>query len=1564
MEFANPAGLWALLLALPVLATHILRPKRTERQVSSTMLWQRMDKPVTASAPWQRLTPSWLLLLQLLAVVALAMLLANPVRVEPAALANHTVFLIDSSGSMAAVDGEPDRLAQAKARAVQVHGRLGSGGVASVIEIGPVPRVLLTTSGDADAFSEAVRRVSPNAGSADFGAAFALAEGLETPDLPIGFVLVSDGGLSDAELRLVPPGLTYEQIGSMATNRAIADLDVTTTAAGLMARVTVVNTGGPAATQPLRLDVDGRTQHETQVELAPGQRQVIEVDLPAGDRVDARLDGTDLLGIDDVRHAVTSRRAELNVTVVGAGDPFLMSMLETLDGVTLSRVDTLDADPAGAGGESGEVEDGTEAGSNTTVGARPDLYVFDRVAVPERVNAPFIAIAAPGGVTGIEVTGVVDNPVITLVRTDDSLLRDIDLSAVGIAEAQQVQVVGTDILVGAESVPLIMRGTHGGRPFVYLSFAVSQSNLPLQVGYPILGDRLVAALGGAAVPPAELVVGQRVRFPAAAATVTDPDGHSTRIEAGRFPPIAQTTGYWTIEPDAGPTQVVAVNSDPTESTLEPAPAVPSEIRTARPGAEPPSTAASYRTWIALGLFAVLIIEWLMSRRHVGVSSGQWRWATVMRLAIATALLATLFDPGWWRSADRVAVAFVVDASDSVGRNGVQESVDWIREALADQDGEGVAGVVLFGGDARIEALVQSELDLGGPAVRVDPTRTNLANALRMGGAILPGDARRRIVLISDGRATEGDVDTEVEVLTQAGIVVDVRVAQASIDLDAAVVDIDAPARVQTGEAVEVTGSVWVDQPTKALVTLVRDGLDLQAAEMDLVAGANPVGFVDADPTEGRHTYEIRVAIGNDAQPANDRAFLPVQVGDSSGVVIVEGSQGVGTGLAAALESGGLAVTVARPNVITSVDDLAIYDSIVLVDVSIDDLTPNQMAAISGSVRDAGRGLVTIGGTRSYGLGGWLGSELETVLPVVSDVLDPKRRRSIAEVLAIDTSGSMGACHCAEGAMDRARDLGGVNKTDIAKAGAARAIAALSAQDEVGVLAVDATERWVLDLQPLPDTETINDGLGSLQPNGGTDLSNTLAAAAAELRTSDRNLKHIVLFSDGFTDPAGLERLATEAAALRDEGITTSVIATGEGAAGDLRPIAEAGGGRFYPGRDLARIPEILVEETVQASRNYLVEGEFLPVVTSADSVVASLTQAPPVLGYVASTTKTTATTLLAVGEDADPLLATWRVGLGTATSWTSDGGGRWAQTWSSWAGSVDFWTRVVRDTFPTSSGSVETSARVDGDVLRIQVDSETPFAPGSAATARVATPDGSSIQVPLDRVGEQTFGAEIEIDGQGVYVVGSSVISSDPEAEPVAGTAVAARSYSAEYAHGRPDRATMVDIATATGGRELTEAAAEAGVFSAAELQAGRSWLDITRWLLLAAALAWPLAVALGRIVIRRGPEARSKPTAAEGNVALQMRNRTAPEPEPSLGGKPANGPHPEAAAAPRAVPTPPTVGPPRSQGGPQPPAGTLIGPGPAAAPTSDPGPATAADDQAGSTLDSLLAARRQRRND
>ncbi len=1432
MRFANPAGLWLGLLAIPIVVLHILRPKRPPVEVSSTFLWEAVSRPVSVAAPWQRLRPSTLLVLQLLAVALLAAAVAQPVRPTAARLAEHTVFILDASGSMAAADGSPDRLDEARDEARDLRRQLPAGGVASIVVAGAQPRVVLSASSDRAAFDEAVASVRTTPGPADFATAFTLAESVETPGAPVGFVLLSDGGLTDEEQKLLPPGTDYRRTGARSTNRAVSRLTVEPRGSGLHARVSLRNTGGPDATQTLRLDVDGRTAHTEQVALPAGAGLEREIDLPGGDRVEAFLEGEDLLAADNHAYATARRRRPLTVLLAGAGNVFLDRLFASLPSVTVER--SPDGGPAPGF----------------------DLAVYDRVAVPADPGAPFLAIAPPGGATtqGVAVTGEVENPAVALVRGDDALLAGLDLSEVGIATAQRITAPGADTLVGAENAPLLVRGAHGGRPFAYLAFALDQSNLPLQVAFPLLGDRLLTELAGAALPPADLRVGDPLPLSITGPTTVDaPAGVQLSLAAGSAAPVTDTAGYWTVRQEGRPEVAFAVNADPAESSIAPAQSLPVPARPLAPGERRATGERPWLGWVIAAALVVLAAELAFSRRRRGVGRRQWRAAVALRAAIALLLAGALAGLAIPRTSTRVAVMFLVDASDSLGVGGQVAAADWVREALAEQPDGALAGVAFFGGDARLELTVQPRARLGQPATKVDASRTNLAGALRLAGAVLPSDARRRIVVVSDGRATEGDAATEAQRLRDQGIRVDVHAVDALGGDDMAVSRIDAPGRVRQGEAFTVRATITSTTPQPVALRWTRDGQTVEERVVDVPAGQSVVELAQtADATSALASYRLQISGPADARLENDVGFAAVQVEGPAKVLLVEGMSGVGATLATALRAGGLPVDVVAAAGLPPIDVLATYSSTVLLDVDAHSLSSDQVSTLAVATRDLGRGLVAVGGDRSFALGGYLDSELEKLLPVVSDIKDPLRRPSVAEVLAIDSSGSMGACHCSEGGgnglMGGNRMDGGVNKTDISRAAAARTISALSADDHVGVLAFNTEQSWIVPLQQLPAEEVVAKGLRQLSPAGGTNLAKPLLAAGEALRNDKAKLKHIILFTDGFTSEGGLDALVDQAGDLAAEGITVSVLATGEtGADANLAAVAEAGRGRFYNETDLTQVPQIMMQEAILASRQIVNEGEFFPRVVSSAAPVRDLRSSPPVLGYLGSTSKPTAQTHLEVGEEGDPLLASWQVGLGRATAWTSDASARWSQAWATWEGYTAFWAGVVKDTFPLGgSAGAGARAELDDGRLRITAESADGWPDGATAVARVAGPDLQGREVALERTAGTTFVGEVPATAAGTYAVGVSVTGPGGETL-LSATTTAVQSYSAEYTVGSVDTDALARVSTLSGGRGFIEPAA---AFDGEGLTVGHGRVPLAGWMLLAAALLWPVAVALGRVAL------------------------------------------------------------------------------------------------------------------
>ena len=1436
MSLSNPAGLWALLAAVPVLLLHVLRPRRPNATVPSVLLWRSAESTVSSARPWQRLRWSVLLLLQLLTVFLLAIALARPVRPTTAPLRAHTVFVIDASGSMAATDGTPDRIGSARAAARRLRAQLPAGGIASIVSASLDPQVELSASSDRRLFDSALDRIATHAGAAHWQDAFNIAESLETPGKPLGIVVISDGHLSIADQRSIPAGSSYVKVGARTTNRAIVSLTVEAhRGTGLRAHVTVRSTGGPQARQRLRLDVDGQTRAAATITVPSGRSVDHAFDLPNGDRVEAFLEGDDLLAIDNRAYAVGSRTRAVRVLLAGPDDAFLSRMLASLPGVRVELSETSRPAPGF------------------------DLAIYNRVPVPGEPGAPFLAISPPGGTIEVQATGVVQQPSLTFVSRDP-LLAGLDLSDVGIASAQQLRVgrVGrAEVLVGADETPLLVRGLHGGRPYAYLGFSLTDSNLPLQVAFPLLVDRLVHDLAGGSTTGAAVIVGDPlpVDVTQEIVLVRPNDGGTIRRPAGGSAPVADRPGFWAIRQQGRPQRVVAVNADPAESALATSDRLLIAKRPAVPGQPVPAGERSMLVFVVGALLALLSTEWIVARRRIGVSRRQWRAGAIVRVGVVACLLGALANVAIDRSNRAVSVLFAIDGSDSIGADGRSVALQWVRDALDAKPRSARAGVVVFGGDARVESLVKKTAAIDNVTVQVDRTRTNAAGVLRLAPALLPPTSKRRVVLLSDGRFTDGDAATEAERLGATHIPVDVQLVGARPGNDVAIVGVDVPSRVAVSDTYSMQAIVHADRPTTATLHVRRDDgsgeFEIATREVRLRAGETVVEVAQKAERSGVGRFRVTIDAAGDPRAENNTAFAATQVSGPAKVLVVSGTPGEADTLAGALQAGGIASDVIDATALPTLERLATYRSVILVDVDARSLVSEQIDALRAATRELGRGLVVLGGPQSYGLGGYQRSALEELLPVESDVRDPLRRKSVAEVLAIDTSGSMGACHCPGGRNGLVnggnRAEGGVSKTDISRAAAARSIGALAAGDQVGVLAFNTQHRWVINLQDVPAQDIVNKGLASLTPRGNTNLTTPLLDAGDKLRRSKADLKHIILMTDGFSTPEALAGLAAQARQLAEEGITVSVVATGEGAAAELGLVAQSGRGRFYPGTDLLEIPEIMMQETVVASRSFVNEGEFVPSVTGSDAPVRNLDSAPLLLGYVATTAKSTAQTSMRIGPDNDPLLASWRVGLGHVVAWTSDASARWSKQWASWNGYSKFWSAVVKETFPLDEGA-SVRADVRGDRLVVSVESPAVFPEGATGVVRIGTPGGATREVPLERVGGDRFAAEVDAPLPGTYAVGAQIVRANGSAVAVA-TGLTTRSYAAEYLPGAPNRGALLDLSSRSGGRGVIQ---PNDAFAATGLRSGTVRHRLAPWLLFAACLLFPIDVAIRRLARRR----------------------------------------------------------------------------------------------------------------
>src|SRR5690606_2966970 len=97
MAFLAPLALLLGLPAVPIVVLYMLRLRRREVLVSSTLLWRKLLRDREANAPWQRLRRNLLLLLQLLILAALVLALSRPFLPTPSVVSGSVVVLLDAS---------------------------------------------------------------------------------------------------------------------------------------------------------------------------------------------------------------------------------------------------------------------------------------------------------------------------------------------------------------------------------------------------------------------------------------------------------------------------------------------------------------------------------------------------------------------------------------------------------------------------------------------------------------------------------------------------------------------------------------------------------------------------------------------------------------------------------------------------------------------------------------------------------------------------------------------------------------------------------------------------------------------------------------------------------------------------------------------------------------------------------------------------------------------------------------------------------------------------------------------------------------------------------------------------------------------------------------------------------------------------------------------------------------------------------------------------------------------------------------------------------------------------
>jgi Mg-chelatase subunit ChlD len=825
-------------------------------------------------------------------------------------------------------------------------------------------------------------------------------------------------------------------------------------------------------------------------------------------------------------------------------------------------------------------------------------------------------------------------------------------------------------------------------------------------------------------------------------------------------------------------------------------------------------------YLLVGLLALGVLLWFFVRGLTEFARWQRVWSLLLRATIVVLLVLALSGLNWLHSTKQQFVVFALDKSLSVGDEGSRKVDEFLNQAVK-SIGPNRCAYLSFAAEP---GVVQTERSAA--AAPKDLEGTNIASAIEVAAASIPPSYVPHIVLLSDGNQTAGDA---LKAALRAKIPISTVSLPTRSDPEVQVADVQVPAQVREGEPFYVEVVIESNHDDEGTIDVFRGAHKVVSEKRKIKTGENRFRFRQTIASERLVEYTVAIKDFHDKFQDNNSAKGLVFTNGKPRVLLVESDPKLAKHLEGALEQEGIVVDT-RPaqGMPDNLSDLQNYELVMLSNVPATSLSQRQMDVVRTYVRDLGGGLVMIGGDQSFGLGGYYRTTVEEILPVRSDFEKEKEKPSIAIMLVIDKSGSMGG-----------------EKLEMAKDAAKAAVELLGPRDKIGVVAFDAETFWICEMQPASSRDSVLDKISAIEAGGGTVMAPAMDAAFNALQNTVAKIKHVIILTDGISAPGDFEGIAQNMAQAK---ITCSTVGVGDDADQKLlQQIAQIGNGRFYYTDDPSAIPQIFAKETVTASKSAINEQPFVPQVLRPTSVLAeiSFAEAPFLLGYVTTRPKPTSEVVL-ITEKGDPLLAWWRYGLGMSVSFTSDAKSRWAAEWVSWPGFSKFWAQVARHAMRKSDakGTFVHVAQRDRKAT-IDLDAINPagaFVNQAETELTLIDPSGGQRKLEMPQSAPGRYSAEIETPKPGAYHLQWE--------QKTAGVTTARQSrglvvnYNDELRLRPTDKKLMESISLASGGSY--ELAPEA-TFRESDRTASRA-LPLWPYLVTAAAILLLFDVALRRI--------------------------------------------------------------------------------------------------------------------
>jgi hypothetical protein len=311
--FARPLGLLALIGVAVFVILYLRRPKPQDKVIPSLMFIMQDKKKSTQYSFFQKLMANLLFLLQLLAILGLALIAAAPfVKLNYDVTKENTVIILDTSASMQTEQNGKSRFEAAVGKAKE-----SLSGRNSIIMAENTPLIVLEDE-KIEVAKDVLNKITPRATTTNLGDALLLAKDL-LGDNPGRIVVLSDFISNEGpDISVVKATLTskdkiidFIDVSNTAQNVGIIDMDINK----YNTKVFIKNFDDDSKQRTVKIMRDDKLITETKVTIGPNSVENFIFETPAGiSRIE--LEPKDGLKDDDVAYIATPEKLKNSVLLI------------------------------------------------------------------------------------------------------------------------------------------------------------------------------------------------------------------------------------------------------------------------------------------------------------------------------------------------------------------------------------------------------------------------------------------------------------------------------------------------------------------------------------------------------------------------------------------------------------------------------------------------------------------------------------------------------------------------------------------------------------------------------------------------------------------------------------------------------------------------------------------------------------------------------------------------------------------------------------------------------------------------------------------------------------------------------------------------------------------------------------------------------------------------------------------------------------------------------------------------------------------------------------------------